>query len=62
MQSVNCGGVVSARAEMLFITIIYKEVLSHLGEKAREKAEQRNETLKSKLVEMNKGLSDDRKS
>lgn len=54
MQSVNCGGVVSARAEMLLI--IYKEFLSHLGEAAAgEKAEQ-HETLKSRLVKMNKQL------
>ena len=54
MQSVNCGGVVSARAEMLLI--IYKEFLSHLGgEAAGEKAEQ-HETLKFRLVKMNKQL------
>lgn len=41
MQSVNHGGVVSARAEMLFITMIYKEFLSHLGgQEVGEKAEQ----------------------
>lgn len=33
-----------------------KEFLSHLEEEAREKAEQWDETLKSKLVEMIKGL------
>lgn len=54
MQSVNCGGVVSARAEMLLI--IYKEFLSHLGgEPAGEKTEQ-HETLKSRLVKMKKQL------
>lgn len=38
MQSVTCGGVISARAEMLFIIIKYKEFLSHLEEEG-EKAE-----------------------
>lgn len=32
MQIMNCGGVISARAEMLFIIIKYKEFLSHLEE------------------------------
>ena len=36
MQSMNCGGVVNARAELLFIITMYKEFLSYLGEEARE--------------------------
>lgn len=44
MQSMNCGGVVSAGAELLFIITIYKELLSHMGEDTRERAEQHDET------------------
>ena len=63
MQSVSCGGVISAKTEMLFIIMKYREFLSYLrGEEAGEKAKQNDETLKSKLVEMDKGLSEDKES
>lgn len=63
MQSVSCGGVIRARAEMFFIIIKYKEFLSHLGrEEAGKKAEQHDETLRSQLVDTNKGLSEDQES
>lgn len=54
MQSVNCEGVISAKPEMLFKIMKYTNFLSHLRED-REKAEQNDETLKSKLVEMDQG-------
>ena len=62
MQSVDYGGVISAKTQMLFIIMKYMEFLLHPGgEEAGEKSEQHVKTLKSK-VEMDKGFSENQES